>query len=101
MLRTSSNISMKGIGGLTYHYCAFALCLPLKDAGFRCISELNALQTTSKPEKGQASTASIPKDAAYVAIGSLLMLLVFYTFHCVWVMLLRITILLWIVFLLL
>ena len=39
--------------------------------------------------KADTSASLLPKDAAYVGIGALLILLIFYTFHCVWVRLSR------------
>ena len=39
--------------------------------------------------KVDAAASLLPKDAAYVGIGALLILLIFYTFHCVWVRLLN------------
>ncbi len=35
--------------------------------------------------KADLSKGLIPKDAATVGVAGLLLLLIFYTFHCIWV----------------
>ena len=44
------------------------------------------VQAAVKQETSEASGKDLlPKDAAYVGVGALLIGLIFYTFHCIWV----------------
>ena len=46
------------------------------------------MQTTLKEkvaEKVDGFAGLLPRDAAYVGLGAMLLMLIFYTFHCVWV----------------